>query len=376
MASEEIAAYAGDRGREGLALELCERGWLPDWLIRIAVRRLLRGRLRDEGAGDPAVYEARKAALIRQLEQSPIALSAARANQQHYEVPAEFFRLCLGPRLKYSSALYPRSEATLAEAENAMLALTCERAQVADGMRMLELGCGWGSLSLWLAERYPRSEIVAVSNSRSQRALIEGRARAQGLQNLRLLTADMNDFAAPGLFDRVLSVEMFEHMRNYAMLMARIAGWLKPDGLLFVHIFCHRTLAYPFLAHGKDDWLARHFFTDGLMPSFDLLPHFQRELRLRQRWWISGRHYARTCKHWLRNCDGSERSLLELFAGAGHDDPQRALQRWRMFFIACGELFACRGGREWGLGHYLFGPCENPERESAALRNRGAAGVD
>ncbi|MGH8529548.1 MAG: SAM-dependent methyltransferase [Nevskiales bacterium] len=354
MAAEEVIAAAADPKRESLLIELCERGWIPDRLTRMGIRRLLRTRLHDEGARDPAVYEARKSVLIEQLRNSPIALSTRAANAQHYEVPTEFFLTCLGPHLKYSSCLYPHTGTTLEQAEAAMLALSCERAALADGMRILELGCGWGSLSLWLAEQYPRSQIVAVSNSRSQREFIESRCRDQGLQNLQIITADMQDFAAQGRFDRVLSVEMFEHMRNYEFLLRRIANWLEPSGRLFVHIFCHRNLAYPFCTAGADDWMSRHFFTDGLMPSFDLLLHFQRDLRLEQRWWVNGRHYARTCEDWLRNCDAARDRLLPMFARDSGIEPDRERQRWRMFFLACAELFAFGGGNEWGVGHYLF----------------------
>lgn len=354
MAAEEIIAASPAGGRESPLIELCERGWIPDRLTRLGIRHLLAARLHDEGARNPAVYEARKCLLVEQLRSSPIALSTLTANAQHYEVPTEFFLACLGPQLKYSSCLYPHNGTRLEQAETAMLALTCERAALADGMRILELGCGWGSLSLYLAEQYPRSKIVAVSNSRNQRDFIENRCHARDLKNLQVVTADMRDFAADGRFDRVLSVEMFEHMRNYETLLARIAGWLEPAGRLFVHIFCHRNLAYPFYNAGADDWMSRRFFTDGLMPSFDLLLHFQRDLRLQERWWLNGTHYARTCEDWLRNCDIARDRLLELFSRDAGVEPARALQRWRMFFLACAELFAFRDGNEWGVGHYLF----------------------
>lgn len=354
MAAEEVIETQSSGVQDGPLIELCERGWIPDSLTRLGIRHLLAARLHDEGAQTPAIYEARKSLLVEQLRNSPIAWSTRTANDQHYEVPTEFFLTCLGPQLKYSSCLYQHSGTTLEQAETAMLTLTCERAALADGMRILELGCGWGSLSLHLAEQYPRSQIVAVSNSRTQREFIEARCCDRDLKNLQVITADMRDFAADGRFDRVLSVEMFEHMRNYEALMVRIAGWLEPAGRLFVHIFCHRNLTYPFCNAGTDDWMSRHFFTGGLMPSFDLLLHFQRDLHLQERWWIDGTHYARTCEDWLRNCDTARGRLLELFSRDTGAEPPRVLQRWRMFFLACAELFAFRDGNEWGVGHYLF----------------------
>lgn len=334
---------------------LAEKGWLPDWLIRVGIRRLLNGRLRQE-RGDPSQYMAQ---LVQALKESPIALAAEKANAQHYEVPAAFFQAILGPRLKYSSCLYEHPRTTLEQAEEAMLRLTCARAEVEDGMDVLDLGCGWGSLSLWIAEQYPRARVTALSNSASQKNHILARAAALGLDNLRVITANIASYDSSDYrYDRVLSIEMFEHMRNYEALLGRIASWLRPAGKLFVHIFCHRRASYPFETNGDNDWMARHFFTGGLMPSFDLLGHFDRDLVIRRRWQVDGRHYARTCEDWLRNLDRNHATLRAILKQASGDTaPAVLLRRWRMFLMACAELFAFAGGKEWFVGHYLLEPC-------------------
>jgi cyclopropane-fatty-acyl-phospholipid synthase len=332
---------------------LAESGWLPDWLVRMGIRRLLTARAREERSRQD--HAARTADLVRALEAGPIALATDEANAQHYEVPASFFETVLGPRLKYSCCLYEGPRSTLREAEEAMLRLTCERAGLQNGMEVLDLGCGWGSLALWVAEKYPRCRVTALSNSTGQRRFIEGRARVRSLDNLRVITANMRDFTGDGEYDRVISVEMFEHMRNYEQLLARVAGWLRPEGKLFVHVFCHRSATYTFDVTGSNDWMARHFFTDGLMPSFDLFGHFDRDLVVRRRWQVDGQHYARTCEDWLKNLDANRDALLPLFRGLA-DPPHVVLQRWRMFFMACAELFAHAGGSEWFVGHYLFEP--------------------
>lgn len=343
---------------DSLLIEASERGYVPDALLRLGIRRLLAQRLNQEGATNPAHYESRKAQLVQQLRTSPLALATDTANSQHYEVPSAFYQHCLGPHLKYSSSYWPEGVNNLADAESRMLALTCERAELADGQRILELGCGWGSLSLWMASHYPKARIVAVSNSRTQKTFIDAQAAARGLNNLEIVTADMNYFDTAARFDRVVSVEMFEHMRNYAELLRRISRWLTPNGRLFVHIFCHKDIAYPFEAKADDDWMARHFFTGGVMPSFDLLLHFPEHVNLVQRWWVSGSHYARSCEAWLDRCDTDIPAVRHSLQG-GQDTPERLRQRWRMFFMACAELFAYREGREWGVGHYLFRPQAN-----------------
>jgi cyclopropane-fatty-acyl-phospholipid synthase len=310
---------------------------------------MLRARLRDEARAQ------RKAAFIEELRQSPIALHTDAANAQHYEVPAGFYQRVLGPHLKYSSALWGPGTRTLGDAEAAMLSLTCERATLEDGQRILELGCGWGSLTLYMAARCPRSEIVAVSNSRSQRAFIEARAAERGLSNVRVVTADMNVFQPlPGRpFDRVVSVEMFEHMRNHARLLERIAGWLAPEGRLFVHIFTHREFAYPYEVQDASDWMAEHFFTGGTMPSADLLRHFTEHLAVEEQWVVNGEHYAKTCDAWLANMDTARSEIDRLLSDTyGPGEVARWRARWRIFFMACAGLFRYRGGREWFVSHY------------------------
>lgn len=337
-------------------IDLAERGLLPDALVRTGIRRLCAQRLRDEHAGDIERADARTRMLLLQLRESAIAIETEAANAQHYEVPSRFFELCLGKRLKYSSCHYPRGTESLDEAEEAMLSLYAERGELADGQHILELGCGWGSLTLWMAERYPNATITGVSNSGGQRRHILAQARARGLRNVEILTHDVNTLALDGRYDRVVSIEMFEHVRNHAVLLERIAGWLEDDGKLFVHIFCHRTLLYPFEDEGRDDWMARHFFTGGLMPAADTLLHLQRDLRLEQRWLLSGTHYARTANHWLQNQDARAEEVLEVLRGAyGAEEARRWAQRWRIFWMSCAELFGYRNGNEWGVAHYRFG---------------------
>ena len=337
-------------------IDLMERGYIPDGLIRIGIRRLLRARIRmGEITGGDRAREAALSQLGAELRKSPIALHTASANQQHYEAPVGFFQKTLGPRLKYSACWWPEEVKDLETAEAAMLALTCERAELDFAQDILELGCGWGSLTLWLAEFYPDSRIVAVSNSNSQREFIQARCRERGFDNVQVITADMNDFYTDRRFDRAFSVEMFEHMRNYQELMARIHAWLKPGGKLFVHIFTHCSMAYSFETESEDNWMGRYFFTGGLMPSRDLLPRFQGDLRLEEQWHLNGRHYQRTLEAWLANQDRHREAILRLFRETyGPDEAERWFRRWRVFFMACAELFGYRQGEEWGVSHYRF----------------------
>ena len=329
---------------------LIEKNLLPDWLVRLGIRRLLASRLREETAR----YD--RAAYVADLKTRPLAEQTAAANEQHYEVPTAFYQRCLGRRLKYSGCLYPNGRETLDQAEEAMLALYAERAQLADGQRILELGCGWGSLCLYNAEKFPRARITAISNSRTQKEFIDAEAQRRGLANLEIITCDINAFdTAPAQFDRVVSIEMFEHLKNYHLLFANIARWLKPGGLLFTHIFTHSTLSYHFVARDASDWMSRYFFTGGQMPAHDLLLQFQDDLKLITDWKVNGTHYQRTAEHWLKKMDAHRAEILPLFATTyGADQATKWWAYWRVFYLACAELWGYRQGEEWLVSHYLF----------------------
>jgi len=338
-----------------LAIDWVEQGYMPDGVIRRGIRRLVEQRRIELAPQDCEAAGQRSEDFIRGMDAAPVAPVPHLANAQHYEVPADFFALALGPHRKYSSCWWREGVTSLGEAEEAALAETCARAGLSDRQRVLELGCGWGSLTLWMAERYPRSRITAVSNSGSQRAYIEAEARARGLGNVAVITADMNAFDAAGEFDRIVSVEMFEHMRNWRALFARLHRWLLPGGRFFMHVFCHRAVPYAFTDDGPSDWMSRHFFSGGIMPSDELPARFQDHLKLTQRWRWDGRHYARSAEAWLENLDRNRAAAMPVLARIyGEADARMWLQRWRIFFMACAELFGCREGQEWWVSHYLF----------------------
>jgi len=333
------------------AVNAFEAAPLPDPLTRAGIDFLVastRKRLRTQ----PPAFEADFA---RDMTARPIAENTAEANAQHYELPADFFGLILGPRRKYSSCLYAIGD-DLAAAEARGLAETCEHAGLADGQAILELGCGWGSLSLWMAERYPAARITAVSNSHSQRRHIEAEARARGLSNLTVLTADMNVFSTDRRFDRVVSVEMFEHMSNWAGLLSRVRGWLKPDGRLFVHVFTHKTTPYRFDVNDPGDWVAQHFFAGGVMPSHGLIGQFPELFEVEADWRWDGRNYERTALDWLANYDARAEEVMAVLRPVYGPDAKLWFRRWRLFFLATAGLFGHRRGTEWGVSHFRLKP--------------------
>lgn len=341
--------------RTTLGQRLAERGWIPDRALRRAIQRLLRGRLADEYGPRRAERLERQAAFRRSLGEGRIAVATRQANEQHYEVPPAFYREVLGARLKYSSGHWSDGATTLTAAEESMLRLSCERAGIQDGMDVFDLGCGWGSLALYIAEHYPAARVFGLSNSAPQRQFILDAAAARGLRNVEVHTADINDFETERRFDRIVSVEMFEHMRNWRSLLANVASWLRDDGRAFVHTFCHRELAYPYETERSDDWMGRFFFTGGIMPSVDTISWFTDDVTLEDQWRVNGLEYARTARAWLRNLDDRRETVLPILGRAyGEDHATVWLRRWRLFFLACEELFRFRGGTEWFVSHSLL----------------------
>jgi len=340
--------------RTAAAVHWVEQGRVPDRVVRLGIQRLLKARLVELRDGDAEATAALAEAFVAEMREAPIAPLAEKANEQHYELPAAFFAAVLGPHRKYSSCFWRDRDATLADAEAAALQATCERAGLADGQRILELGCGWGSLTLWVAGHYPRSRVTAISNSHSQREFIEAEAARRGLANVEVLTRDMNGFDSRERFDRVVSVEMFEHLRNWPRAFAHVARWLAPGGRFFLHVFAHRGAPYPFVDRDASDWMSRHFFSGGQMPSDDLALRFQDELRLLSRWRWDGTHYQRTAEAWLANMDRQHAALMPLFATIYGDEAAVWWMRWRLFFMSVAELFGHAGGQQWWVSHYLF----------------------
>ena len=337
----------------GFGIRQAELGRIPDWLLRRVIRRMLRQRLAaiDAVRADPD----RDRQFAELMAAQPVALVPERANEQHYEVPAAFFAHVLGRHRKYSSCLYPNGAIDLAQAEARALAETAEHAALADGQDILELGCGWGSLTLWMAAHYPASRITAVSNSASQREFIEARAQERGLGNVQIVTCDMNDFATEAMHDRIVSVEMFEHMSNWRVLLDRARSWLRDDGRLFIHIFNHQQVPYQFLEEGVGNWMGRYFFSGGIMPSRALIECYDDLFSIVDQWEWSGRHYAQTSEHWLQNLDADKAAVMPILASTyGDKDAIVWFNRWRLFFLAVAELFAFNHGDEWGVSHYLL----------------------
>jgi cyclopropane-fatty-acyl-phospholipid synthase len=337
------------------AVSWTETGLVPDSVIRAGIRRLLESKRKEIHSGDVEHAATALNRFVAMMNESPIALVPDLANEQHYEVPAEFFSHVMGDHLKYSCCYWPNHVGNLSEAEAAALELTVKRAGIEDGMRVLDLGCGWGSLSLWIAEHFPNTSVTSVSNSTSQRDFILKQAGDRSIQNIDVVVCDMNDFATDKRFDRVVSIEMFEHMRNYGELFRRIDEWLLPEGHFFMHIFCHRTTPYEYIDKGPTDWMSRYFFSGGIMPSADLPLRFADNLSIANRWHWNGQHYARTCNAWLENMDKNEDAIMPILADCyGEENASLWWQRWRIFFMACAELFDYDEGHEWYVGHYLF----------------------
>ncbi len=337
------------------AVNWTESGLVPDTVIRAGIRRLLETKRKEILSGD--IEHAAKATnhFVTMMNASPIALVPNLANEQHYEVPAAFFSEVMGEHRKYSCCYWPADVTNLSEAETAALELTVKRAGIIDGMRVLDLGCGWGSLSLWIAEHYPNTSVTSVSNSTSQRDFILKVAAERSIENIDVVVCDMNDFSTDLRFDRVVSIEMFEHMRNYGELYRRINEWLLPDGQFFMHVFCHKSTPYEYIDKGPADWMSRHFFSGGIMPSANLPLRFAENLSIVNQWHWNGQHYAKTCNAWLANMDSKESAIMPILVDCyGEEKASLWWQRWRIFFMACAELFDYDEGNEWFVGHYLF----------------------
>lgn len=332
-----------------------EHGYVPDSLIRYGIRKLVEKR--KHTTYDLSIEQKMnlKTAFIQQLNESPLAVHTDVANEQHYEIPAAFYELVLGTHKKYSSCIFHNDTQELSQAEADMLQLTCERAQLEDGMDILELGCGWGSLTLWMAKHYPNSHITAISNSSSQKDFIQNKCHENGYTNVTIITCDINDFSIDQQYDCVVSIEMFEHLRNYKQLLHQISSWLKHDGKLFVHIFTHKSNPYLFEVSEGIDWMAKHFFTGGMMPSDDLLLYFQDDLTLDKHWAVNGTHYEKTANAWLTNLDRNKEKAIAILQDVyGKSKANIWYNRWRIFFMSCAELFGFNHGHEWLVSHYRF----------------------
>jgi cyclopropane-fatty-acyl-phospholipid synthase len=349
--------------------KLLEKDMVPDFLIRQGIRSLLKQRLRDENKGSAEAQQEHFMELVRELQNSPIAINTGEANEQHYEVPTKFYQYCLGKHLKYSSGYWKEGVNDIDTSERDMLELTCQRAQLQNGQQVLELGCGWGSLSLFMSAKFPKSNFTVVSNSRTQKIFIDEQARQRNITNLTVVTSDMNTFTIAQKFDRVVSVEMFEHMRNYKKLLEKVAGFLNPEGKLFVHIFTHKAYAYKFEVKDDTDWMSKYFFTGGIMPSDHLLLYFGDHFKISEHWRVSGTHYQKTSEAWLSNMDKHKKEIMPLFEETyGKENATKWWVYWRLFYMACAELWGFDNGNEWMVSHYLFekkAVAQNKETETA-----------
>lgn len=342
---------------------LAEMGWVPDGLIRLGIQRLCSKRLKELALIPDGIEKH-----IAILKNSPLAVEVDSANQQHYEIPAEFFQVILGPNLKYSCGYWSSKTTTLSESEEASLQIVVDRAQIEPGMKILELGCGWGALSLFIAKKFPESQVVSISNSRSQKKFIESRAQAERIRNLQILTCDVAKLEGlektHGLFDRVISIEMFEHFLNYEKLLERIHSWTSDNGKLFAHVFSNKTHAYLFETEGGHNWMGKYFFTGGQMPSHSLLPSFDQHFTAEKTWIWDGSHYQKTSEAWLKNLDYHKTDVKRILAQLyGANESKRWLGRWRIFFLAVSGLFGFDSGTQWGVSHYLFSKKTKQQRE-------------
>ena len=336
-------------------IKMAENGYLPDSMVKVGIRKLCNERLMwAKEIGEEGIRKNRQE-WVKILKDSPIALVPEKANEQHYELPPYFFELVLGKHLKYSSGFWNDKCNTLDQSEEDMLELSSNHADISDNHEILELGCGWGSFTFYLAKKYKNIKITAVSNSKDQRKFIQDKCNKLNINNIDVITCDMNDFTTDKKFDRVVSIEMFEHMRNYKKLLQKIGTFLNDDGKLFVHIFSHKNLVYPYEDNGPGDWMAREFFSGGIMPSHDLFSYFDDDLSILKDWKISGIHYMKTSYAWLEKMDRNKDEVLSLFNQTYGNDSSLWFYRWRIFFMACGEMFGLKDGKEWGVSHYLFG---------------------
>ncbi|HOY69043.1 MAG TPA: class I SAM-dependent methyltransferase [Candidatus Ozemobacteraceae bacterium] len=338
-----------------IAMRLVETGFMPDILVRLGLRTLNWAKLYREHRGDLESRSETFRTLLSRLKLSPIAVSEEQNRRNHFEVPPEFFGCVLGTRLRFTCCYFPFGSESLDDAEESMLRLTAERARLANGQKILDLSCGWGDLTLWMAERFPDAQITAVTRSVAQCRHVTRLARQRDLRNVEVTTSDIAHYCSPRKFDRIIATETLERCRNYQELMHRIAGWLEKDGLFFVQMFMHRELAYVYDSISDDDWMGKRFFTGGLMPSDDLLLHFQDEMAITDHWRLSGRHYAMTAEHWLQRLDAARAELLPLLEETyGKTRGMLWFRRWRVFFLSIAEMFDCWGGEEWGVSQYLF----------------------